>query len=65
MEIVKMGLPEVWQMSHRTDKEKSLTTSEFITEQANELYCKEAANALGKPGTVHSCNRNGVVIRKT
>lgn len=44
-------------------KERWLTTSKFLTEQANDLYCMECVNILGKLGSAYLYNRNGVLVR--
>lgn len=64
MESEKPSVPDVLHVSDGTDKERPLTTSKFVTEEANDPYYREVANATGKPGSVCSHDRNEVLIRQ-
>lgn len=47
-----------------SDKERRLTTSEFVTEHANDPYSMEVATTVGKPESAYSYDGNGVLMRQ-
>lgn len=50
-------------MPDKTDIERPSTTSEFMTDQANDPYCMEVANTVGKPVFMDSNDMNKVLIK--
>lgn len=64
LDTLKPALSDELQMSAKTDNERSHTTRELVTEQANNLYCRKATTTVGKPGFIHSYDRIGVLIRQ-
>lgn len=64
LESVKPALPKVLQVSSSAEKGRSLMTKKLLTGQANDHYCREVANAVGRQGPLQSYHRNGVSIRQ-
>lgn len=48
LDTVKPDLPEGLQVPKKSNKEGLLTSTELVTEQANDLHCREAGNTVVK-----------------